>query len=174
MTIEELYLKTIFCCIACDGEIADEEVNFVKDLCSNTDFFNDLDVTSHLNNWIDEINHKGRSFLRTFLSEVAEQEMSEEEQMTLIELSFQAIEADNRIEYAEVKFFKKIRFRLSVSDETILTKYPDKEDFLLPDNNVVEDPDWNDGTQFSPIQLTDFNQSETDLLSPVSEDKNDN
>lgn len=26
MTKEELYLKTIFCCIACDGDIATEEV----------------------------------------------------------------------------------------------------------------------------------------------------
>ena len=31
MTKEELYLKTIFCCIACDGDIATEEVDMVKD-----------------------------------------------------------------------------------------------------------------------------------------------
>ena len=28
MTKEELYLKTIFCCIACDGDIATEEVRY--------------------------------------------------------------------------------------------------------------------------------------------------
>ena len=27
MTKEELYLKTIFCCIACDGDVATEEVD---------------------------------------------------------------------------------------------------------------------------------------------------
>ena len=30
MTKEELYLKTIFCCIACDGDIATEEVGMVR------------------------------------------------------------------------------------------------------------------------------------------------
>ena len=31
MTKEELYLKTIFCCIACDGDVATEEVDIVRD-----------------------------------------------------------------------------------------------------------------------------------------------
>lgn len=30
MTKEELYLKTVFCCIACDGDIATEEVDWLK------------------------------------------------------------------------------------------------------------------------------------------------
>ena len=35
MTKEELYLKTVFCCIACDGDIATEEVDMVRELCAN-------------------------------------------------------------------------------------------------------------------------------------------
>lgn len=31
MEINELYLKTAFCCMACDGDIADEEVQYVRD-----------------------------------------------------------------------------------------------------------------------------------------------
>ena len=31
----ELYLKTIFCCMACDGEIAKEEVEMIESLSSN-------------------------------------------------------------------------------------------------------------------------------------------
>lgn len=33
MTKEELYLKTIFCCIACDGDIATEEVDMIREMC---------------------------------------------------------------------------------------------------------------------------------------------
>lgn len=87
MTKEELYLKTIFCCIACDGDIATEEVGMVRELC------------------------------------------------------------------AKDKFFKKIRSRLTVSDEAILAEHPDKEDFLLPDINIAEAPQWDDNIHFSQITI---------------------
>lgn len=73
--------------------------------------------------------------------------------MKVVELSIKMIEADNRIDYSEVKFFKKIRSRLSVSDEQILAQHPDKEDFLLSDIDIVEEPVWNDKIIFADICL---------------------
>ena len=49
MTKEELYLKTIFCCIACDGNIATEEVDMVRDLCAKDKIFHNLDSEEYLN-----------------------------------------------------------------------------------------------------------------------------
>ncbi len=42
MTTQELYLKTIFCCMACDGDIANEEVAMVREMTSGTDLFGEL------------------------------------------------------------------------------------------------------------------------------------
>jgi len=75
------------------------------------------------------------------------------EQVLLVSLAIKAIEADNRTEYAEVKFFKKIRSRLTVSDEAILAEHPDKEDFLLPDISIAEAPQWDDNIHFSQITI---------------------
>ena len=105
-----------------------------------------------MNKWIEEINSKGASFLRSYLSDLAESELTDEEQLDIIDLAIKAIEADNRIEYSEVKFFKKIRFRLPIKDDAILAVHPDKEDFLLPDIRVMDDPIWDDLTQF--VQIT--------------------
>lgn len=79
--------------------------------------------------------------------------LNETDQLLLVSLAIKAIEADNRIEYAEVKFFKKIRSRLSVSDEAILAEHPDKEDFLLPDISIAEAPQWDDNIHFSQITI---------------------
>lgn len=79
--------------------------------------------------------------------------LNETEQLLLVSLAIKAIEADNRIEYAEVKFFKKIRSRLTVSDEAILAEHPDKEDFLLPDISIAEAPQWDDNIHFSQITI---------------------
>lgn len=151
MTKEELYLKTVFCCIACDGDIATEEVDMVRELCAKDNIFRSLDSESYLNSWISEINEQGGIFLQSYLKELCSVTLNEAEQLLLVSLAIKAIEADNRIEYAEVKFFKKIRSRLSISDEVILAEHPDKEDFLLPDINIADIPQWDSNTHFSQI-----------------------
>lgn len=153
MTKEELYLKTVFCCIACDGDIATEEVNLVRELSTKDELFNNIDTEKCINTWIAEINELGGKFLQSYLKEINTIDLSDKEQLLLVSLAFKAIEADNRIEYAEVKFFKKMRSRLTVSDEMILAEHPDKEDFLLPDINVSELPDWDEDTQFAQISI---------------------
>ena len=153
MTKEELYLKTVFCCIACDGDIATEEVDMVRDLCTKNNIFHSVDSEKHLNSWISEINEQGGMFLQSYLKELNSVELNKTEQLLLVSLAIKAIEADNRIEYAEIKFFKKIRSRLTISDEAILAEHPDKEDFLLPDVNIAEIPQWDNGTHFSQISI---------------------
>lgn len=152
MTKQELYLKTIFSCMVCDGDIATEEVDLVRQRTANDDDFKGLDVQPLLDKWIEEINSNGAAFLKNYLNELKEQDLSTDEQLKVIDLAIQTIETDNRIEYSEVKFFKKIRFRLSASDEEILNYHSDKEEWLLPDIMVAEDPVW-ENIQFSEIKL---------------------
>lgn len=149
----ELYLKTMFCCMACDGEIAKEEVEMIKSLSSKYDMFSNVGIESYLNKWIALINENGVSFLKGYLNELSEADLSLSEQIRVIGFAIMTIEADKCIEYSEIKFFKKIRNRLSVSDEEILEQYPNKEDYLLPDINVVEEPVWNNNIQFAEISL---------------------
>lgn len=92
-------------------------------------------------------------FLQNYLKEINSVELNKQEQLLLVSLAIKAIEADNSIEYAEVKFFKKIRSKLTISDEAILAEHPDKEDFLLPDINITEIPQWDDSTHFSQISI---------------------
>lgn len=153
MTKEELYLKTVFCCIACDGDIATEEVDMVRDMCVKNDLFRNMNPEEYLNLWVAEINEQRGLFLQSYLKEINSVELDENEQLLLVSLAIKAIEADSRIEYAEIKFFKKIRSRLTISDEKILAEYPDKEDFLLPDINLGDMPQLDENTHFSQITI---------------------
>lgn len=132
--------------MACDGDIAKEEVAMVKDMTTKTSLFNGLNIEDYLNNYINLINAEGASFLKKYLRELANMELTTEEQLTVIELAIKMIEADNQIEYSEIKFFKKIRMKLSISDELILEKYPNKENFLLPDLYVADELKWDNVT----------------------------
>ena len=153
MTKDELYLKTIFCCIACDGDIATEEVNLVRNLCIKDNIFHNVDLEKLINSWISEINEQGGTFLQSYLNELSSMALTETEQLQLVSLAIKAIEIDNHVEYAEVKFFKKIRSILTISDEAILAEHPNNEDFLLPNINVTEIPQWDNSTHFSQISI---------------------
>ena len=157
MNTQELYLKTIFCCMACDGDIANEEVALVHDITSKQDVFDGMDVNAVINGYVASINANGALFLKQYLKELSSQELSNEEQKKIVDFALQTIFADNRIEYSEVKFFKKIRSRLSLTDEEILANHPDVEDFLLPDINVAEDPIWGN-VVFDNINFAEYEQ----------------
>ena len=154
METNELYLKTLFCCSACDGEIAPEEVSLVKQISLSDSIFEGLNVENTLNSYIDSINEQGSIFLKYYLSELSNATLSDDEQVKLIDLAIQMIEADNQILYSEVKFFKKIRNRLSVSDDCILKKLPNSEDYLLPDISS-EDKDFEEVGNFKQISFAE-------------------
>lgn len=150
-TKNELYLKTAFACMACDGDIATEEIALVKTMTEQSDLFSSIDVENKLNDYVEQINKQGKGFLLGYLSDVTNAALSENEEMEIVKIAIQTIEADNKIEYSEISFFKKIRQRLNVSDETILLEFPDKEDYLLPDIKMPEDMSWN--VHFENISL---------------------
>lgn len=143
--------------MACDGDIAKEEVALVNNITSKQEQFKDMNIEATINGYVAAINEKGALFLKQYLKELEAQNLSVEEQMTIVDFAIQTIYADSKIEYSEVKFFKKIRSRLFLTDEQILAKYQDIEDFLLPDINVVEDPEWNN-VVFENINLEKYRQ----------------
>lgn len=142
-TKNELFLRTAFACMACDGDIATEEIALVKDLTEKSTLFSSLDVERKLNEYVSQINEQGKKFLFTYLSDVTNAELSVDEELEIVKIAIQTIEADNKIEYTEISFFKKIRQRLKISDEEILAEFPSKEDYLLPDIKMPEDLNWN-------------------------------
>ena len=150
-TKNELFLRTAFACMACDGDIATEEIALVKQFTEQSNLFSTIDVENKLNDYVAQINKQGRGFLSAYLNDVSSAELNEQEEIEIVKIAIQTIEADEKIEYSEVSFFKKIRQRLNVSDETILSEFPDKEDYLLPDIKVPEEMKWN--VSFENIQF---------------------
>lgn len=154
MTLNELYLRTAFCCMACDGEIADEEVALLNKLALTEQVFGDLDIQMSINNYIESINKLGKVFLEEYLEDVRNACLDDSSSLQLVKIAIDTIEADNQVEYSEVSFFKRIRKQLSIKDEVILEAMPDKEDYLLPDVETEDIFDWS--FSFQSIQLPEL------------------
>lgn len=133
MKTSEIYLLTAFVCSACDGDIAPREITLLKDWTDKSGLFGGIDVESKLNKYVESINKYGNRFINEFLLLLESKNFTHEEQLEIIRIAIEMIEADGLILYSEVKFFKKLRSCMSISDEDILNVLPDKEDYLLPD-----------------------------------------
>lgn len=128
--------------MACDGEIANEELALVKKIATDQSVFEGLDVSAKLSEYVEFIHRSGNEFLSSFLKELAATQFSEQEELQIVKLAIDTIEADNNIKYSEISFFKRIRSKLQISDDTILAELPEKDDYLLPDINESDDMDW--------------------------------
>jgi len=133
MAKAELLLKTALCCMASDGSIAPEELEILQKTILTNSVFDSIDAETLLQDYSRSLMLEGMAFVNKYLAEVADNNLNDDDAIELIEVAFKTIEADNEIQYSEVFFFKKIRAFLSISDDAILAKWPDKGDFLLPD-----------------------------------------
>ena len=152
MEINELFLKTAFCCMACDGEIAEEEVTLLKKIATNESVFKGIDIQEKLNEYVTDINIQGGQFLQSYINEVKTANLVDDDSLKLIKIAIDTIESDNEIKYSEVSFFKRIRKQLPINDETILSVMPDKEDYLLPDIEEKDIFSWK--VSFSDIHFS--------------------
>ena len=133
ITFDKLLLKTAFCCMASDGNIDKKEIALIKSMCEKSLLFKDFKFEEEINTLVNEINTRGKEFISYYFELLNRVSLSENEELTLIDFAIQTIKADEQIEYSEIKFFKNIRHRLKVSDDRILSTFPDIEQFLEED-----------------------------------------
>jgi uncharacterized tellurite resistance protein B-like protein len=136
-SFNELLLKTAFSCMASDGHIDPREIQLIISLEKEENLFGIKDIKESLNDLVNKINQNGHVFLRTYLLELSQSELSTEEQVTLIRTAIKTIKSDNEEHYSEIRFFKIIRSKLSVSDSVLIEQLSEfenlEEDYLVQD-----------------------------------------
>lgn len=172
----KLLLKTAFSCMACDGDIDKREVVLIKTMHQEKKIFGEIDINQELENLLLEINRDGHKFLKSYFNELTSTELSEQDELKLIEVAIDTINADDKVEYSEVKFFKVIRSKLKIDNEPILAKHPDFEDYLEQD--IISESylarlqdDFFDTNTLSEFKL--INDINDDILKNLAEDKDE-
>lgn len=162
--------------MACDGDIDKREVVLIKTMHQEKKIFGEIDINQELENLLFEINRDGHKFLRSYFNELTSTELSEQDELKLIEVAIDTINADDKVEYSEVKFFKVIRSNLKIDNEPILAKHPDFEDYLEQD--IISESylarlqdDFFDTNTLSVFKL--INDIDDDILKNLAEDKDE-
>lgn len=119
--------------MACDADIDERELQLIKQLHKDKQIFGDIDINAKLDELLIDINNNGNQFLKDYLRELKVSNLSENEELKLIEVAISTIKADDKVEYSEIKFFKVIRAKLSIENEPILNIHPNFEEYLERD-----------------------------------------
>lgn len=156
ISFDKLLLKTAFCCMACDGKIDEREIDLIKNIVENSENLRGLNFQSEINHLIDEVNLKSNQFILEYLDQLKNFGFTEQQELEIIDISIKTINADENIEYTEIKFFKNIRHRLKIDNETILNVFPDIEYFLEDDISVDSSLDIITNQYLTSIELPKF------------------
>lgn len=156
ITFDKLLLKTAFCCMASDGNIDKREVALIKKMCQQSPLFTDFDFTKEINILLAKINERGSEFIQYYFNLLHKTVLTEEEELNVIDFAINTINADEKVEYSEIKFFKAMRKCLNVTDENILATYPDLEYYLEEDINTESELDKLVNNYLNSVELPQF------------------
>lgn len=168
--LNELLLHTAFACMSCDGDIAKEEVDLIKELDKNNHLFGDIKIDDKLESLTDQINELGLGFLKRYINQINESNLNEEESIKVLDVAAKTIRADNKILYSEIKFFKVIKANLNVSDETILEKIEGIDDMWVAQD--IKDYGMLYDAYFDNIELPKFDLKALSSQESQEEKKN--
>ena len=136
---EKLLVKTAFSCMVCDGEIDKKEMDLIKSIFKDFTFAQNANVEEIINQFVKEINVKGADFLLSYFKEIKVANLNEQEELKLIDYALKMIYSDFEVKYSEIKFFKIIRSKLKVSNETIIASFPSNEIFLEKSFEIIRE-----------------------------------
>lgn len=128
---KKMLFKGAFSMMACDGNIHTNEINEIKALAQNSPYFSDLDYEMEIIEARNELRIEGAKSIERFLAGIGQSDLTEKQELMLIEVLIKIIEADEQIESSELKFMQMIKENLKVNEETLVAKFPTHIDYLL-------------------------------------------
>jgi len=120
-----ILLKTIFSFMICDGKMSPDELKYLRTYASKDQMFKDIDVEQELDDMVDLVNLKGVDFLQDYFKKVNHINLTEDQEITMLDCAMEMIQSDNKIKQDEINFLRILRTELKTSDDKILEKFPD-------------------------------------------------
>ena len=131
---DKIRLQTAFSFMTCDGDIDQNEVALIKSLANDQHLFGDIDIDIELDFLVEIINQKGKGYLKDYFKVLKNAKIKKEQEIQLVQIAVNILNADGVLDYNETKFFRIFRTLLQVSNQEMAAGVPNiPEDFLEED-----------------------------------------
>jgi len=127
--------KSAVMAMACDGDIAEEEINEIKNIVANEIYFMGYDFEEPLKSNTENIKANGKNAINQYLQEIATNDLNDHQEILLIEVLLRIILADGKADESELKFLHMAKSKLKTDEQTLIVKFPHQIDYLMDSNN---------------------------------------
>lgn len=128
---QNLLLKSAISVMACDGSIDESEIAEIRNMADNEIYFMGFDIEESFETSLSYLKQNGKKAINEYLDELSQLNLNEKQELILIEVLIRTIESDKKIEDNEVKFLQMVKSKLGVSEETIITQFPQQMKYLI-------------------------------------------
>ncbi|MCB0536604.1 MAG: TerB family tellurite resistance protein [Bacteroidetes bacterium] len=132
---KDFLFKSAVIAMACDGNIAEEEITEIKNIVANEIYFMGYEFEEPLQRNIEAIKINGKNAVNQFLQEITTSELNEHQELLLVEVLLKIIQADDKIEENELRFLHLAKSKLKTDEQTLIIKFPHQIDYLMDFNN---------------------------------------
>jgi uncharacterized tellurite resistance protein B-like protein len=135
--------KSAVMAMACDGDIADEEVNEIKNIVANEIYFMGYDFEEPLKSNIENIKVNGKNAINQYLQEIVTNDLNEHQEILLVEVLLRMIQADTKVEESELQFLHLVKSKLKTDEVTLITNFPNHINYLIDFNRNGQNKEFN-------------------------------
>jgi uncharacterized tellurite resistance protein B-like protein len=132
---KDFLFKSAVIAMSCDGYIAEEEINEIKSIVANEIYFMGFDFEEPLHKNIEAIKMYGMRAVNDYLHEITNNDLSEHQELILIEVLLKIILADSEVKESELQFLHLAKSRVRTDEQTLIVKFPHHIDYLIDLNN---------------------------------------
>ncbi|MGL1887450.1 MAG: TerB family tellurite resistance protein [Reichenbachiella sp.] len=155
--LEKLLLKTVFAFMICDSHISYDEVQLIKKIAHERKLFGNIDIDQELKDLVEHVNRRGISFFDDYFKKLKHTNLSEQDELKILDIAIKTIHADFEIKQEEISFLKILRVLLKVSNPKILETFPTVGDKFV-------DPDHFTDIYFKELYANFFQENEMPLF----------
>lgn len=127
--------KSAVMAMACDGDIAEAEISEIRNIVANEIYFMGYDFEEPLKSNTENIKANGKNAINQYLQEIVTSDLSDHQEILLIEVLLRMILADGKVDESELKFLQMAKSKLKTDEQTLIMKFPHQIDYLMDFNN---------------------------------------
>lgn len=145
---QDFLFKSAVTVMACDGSIEDGEINVIKKMAENEIYFMGYEYEQPLKDNLNYIKANGKNAINQYFLELSNTDLSDKQELLLIEVLIRTIEADEKAHQNEIKFLQMVKSKLKITEDVLISKFPKQTSYLISVHNHGSLEEFNNETKF--------------------------
>jgi uncharacterized tellurite resistance protein B-like protein len=145
---QNLLLESAISVMGCDGSINESEIHEIRQIAENEIYFMGFEYEPVFKSHLKSLKANGSKAINDFLNRLEGLSLNKQQEFLLLEVLIRTIESDQVIDDNEIKFLQLVKSKLNVSEEEIITKFPEQLAYLIDFKNYSELESFNSNITF--------------------------